>query len=190
MPPLSWEGEYRASQPDDETEPSVRKSRAFGALTERQADLMREVEPEPMTLLDEDELLDLHTRIRRARDKYVGIHRREGSARVGAKGARGKADRGNKRNAEKVEVFEYALASVSERVAVVARESAEDLKAERLAAAAAVKSGTGPDRVGPGTTASSVESDRRKTRKTAGGRKRDASSLAAGARRQAKRDSR
>lgn len=91
---------------DDETKRIVPNSKAFGALTERQADLMWEAEPARMNLLGEDELLDLHTRIRRARNKYVGIHHRQGSARVGAKGARGKANRGNKRNAEKVEVFE------------------------------------------------------------------------------------
>ncbi len=94
-----------------------------------------------MNLLDEDELLDLHTRIRRARNKDVGIHRREGSARVGPKRARGKANRGNRLNAEKVEVFEYALASVSKRVAVVARQAAEDLKAERPAATCAPSCG-------------------------------------------------
>ena len=190
MPPPSYAGEDRASQPDHETECTVQNSKAFGALTERQADLMREAEPERMNLLHEDELLDLRTRIRRARNKYVGIHRREGSARVGPKGSRGKANRGNRLNAEKVEVFEYALASVSERVAVVARQAAEDLKAQRLAAVAAVKSGTGPDSVGAATSSSSVESGRRRTKKTTGGRKRDASSIAAGARRQAKRDSR
>lgn len=168
----------------------MRNSTAFGALTERQADLLREAEPGRMNLLDEDELLDLHTRIRRARNKYVGIHRRQGSARVGAKGARGKANRGNTLNAEKVEVFEYALASVSDRVAVVARQAADDLKAERLAAVAAVKSGTGPDSPGAGSQFSSVETGKRRATKTTGGRKRDASSLAGGARRQAKRDSR
>ena len=87
-------------------------------------------------------------------------------------------------------MFEYALASVSERVAVVGRQAAEDLRAERLAAAAAVKSGTGPASAGSCPRSASVQSDKGRATKTTGGRKRDASSLAAGARRQAKRDSR
>ncbi len=42
-------------------------------LTKNQADLVRETEPHRMEALDEDTLLDLHTRVRRARSKYVKL---------------------------------------------------------------------------------------------------------------------
>lgn len=84
-------------------------------LTAAQADLVRETEPARMDRLDEDALLELHTRVRRARSKYVTLCRRTGAARVGAKGARGHARPGNQANAAKAEVFELALARVSAR---------------------------------------------------------------------------
>ncbi|HET8989249.1 MAG TPA: hypothetical protein VFN43_12095 [Humibacillus sp.] len=167
----------------------------LGSLTSAQGDLIRETEPARLAELDEDELLDLHARVRRARNKYVGLYRRQGAARVVAKGARGKARPANRTNAERAEVFELALARVSKRIDVVARAAAAELKAERLAAAAAVKAGTGPTGPdGPGAaatgTGTAAASTRRRAAKTTGGVKRDASSQSAGARRQAKRDAR
>jgi hypothetical protein len=164
----------------------------FGSLTKAQGDLLRETEPARLADLDEDALLDLHARVRRGRNKYVGLYRRQGAARVAAKGARGKAASGNRINAERAEVFELALARVSKRIDVVARAAAAELKAERLAAAAAVKSGTGPETSGSsgGGTGTAAVSTRRRATKTTGGKKRDASSQSAGARRQAKRDAR
>jgi hypothetical protein len=93
-------------------------------LTDTQADLVRETEPQRMEKLDEDELLELHTRVRRARSKYVKLYRQTGASRVGMKGARGHAGPGNAANAAKAEVFELALARVSARVDVVARAAA------------------------------------------------------------------
>ena len=95
-------------------------------LTDTQADLVRGTEPKRMEKLDEDELLELHTRVRRARSKYVKLYRQTGASRVGMKGARGHARPGNAANAAKAEVFELALARVSARVDVVARAAAED----------------------------------------------------------------
>ena len=161
-------------------------------LTSAQGDLVRETEPARMATLDEDDLLDLHTRVRRARSKYVKLYRKTGAARVGLKGARGHARPGNVGNAAKAEVFELALARVSARVDVVARAAAEELKAERLAAVAATDGSTGP---GPASTrgaakAAAAPSTRRRPTKTTGGLKRDASSRAKGAARQARKDSR
>jgi hypothetical protein len=163
---------------------------AIGSLTGGQADLVRETEPARMAALSEDDLLALHARIRRARNKHVGLYRRQGAALVAAKGARGFARPANRTNAERAEVFELALARVSARIGVVAKAAASELKKERLAAAAAAKAGTGPDTVPVAAATASVPSTRRRTTKTTGGKKRDASSQAAGARRQAKRDSR
>jgi hypothetical protein len=163
----------------------------FGSLTTAQGDLLRETETARLAELDEDELLALHARVRRARNKYVGLYRRQGAARVTAKAARGKARPANRTNAERAEVFELALARVSKRIDVVARAAAAELKAERLAAAAAVTSGTGPKGLAAAAVAGSgAISTRRRATKTTGGVKRDASSQSAGARRQAKRDAR
>ena len=43
------------------------------SLTAAQADLVRETEPARLALLNEDELIELHQRVRRARTKHVGL---------------------------------------------------------------------------------------------------------------------
>ena len=161
-------------------------------LTKNQADLVRETEPHRMEALDEDTLLDLHTRVRRARSKYVKLYRQTGAQRVGMKWARGHARPGNAANGAKAEVFELALARVSARLEVVARAAAEDLKNERLAAAAAVRSSTGPGTTkgAGGADGSAKASTRRRATKTTGGLKRDASTKSKGKSRQAKKDAR
>ena len=161
-------------------------------LTKNQADLVRETEPHRMEALDEDTLLDLHTRVRRARSKYVKLYRQTGAQRVGMKGARGHARPGNAANGAKAEVFELALARVSARLEVVARAAAEELKNERLAVAAAVRSSTGPGTTkgAGGADGSAKASTRRRATKTTGGLKRDASTKSKGKSRQAKKDAR
>lgn len=164
----------------------------FGSLKANQQDLLRETEPDRMTLLDEDELLKLHSRVRRARNKHVKNYRREAASRVTQEGGRGEARPKNSRAAAKAEVFEDALARVSHQVDILAQRAAEELRAERLAAARAGRS-TGPDSVtasSDGPTRAGGAADPRAATKTTGGRKRDASSQAQGARRQARRDSR
>jgi hypothetical protein len=158
------------------------------ALGETELAVVRATEPGALAGLSEDELLDLHARVRRARNKYVGQYRRRSSAGVAEKGGRGTARPANLRAAERAEVFEAALARVSTALARAARASAAELKAERLAAARAAKGAAGPapdPAVDPATPPAT-----RPPAKSAGGRKRDASSLAAGARRQARRDAR
>ena len=63
----------------------------LAALTPDERFLVAQTEKEALAELDEDAVLDLHQRIRRARNKYVGQYRRGAAARVPAKGARGKA---------------------------------------------------------------------------------------------------
>ena len=109
----------------------------MNSLRADELDLLRETEPARMAELDEDALLDLHGRIRRARTKYVKLYRRQASVRVAGVGGRGLARPQNRRNADKAEVFETALARVSKQVDVVARRAAAQLKADRLAAARA-----------------------------------------------------
>jgi len=161
----------------------------ISSLPAKDQDLLREVEPERMDALDEDALLDLHKRIRRARNKNVKNYRRQAAGSVEEHGGRGLAFAKNTRARDRAEVYEDALARVSARVEVLARQAAAELKAERLAAARAGRS-AGPD-AGPGAADETSEGVVRSVpKKTTGGLKRDASSQAQGARRQAKRDSR
>lgn len=165
--------------------------RLLESLSEPDLILIRATEPAELGELDEDALIDLHARVRRARNKHVGIYRRQGAARVSAKGARGAARGGSQRNAARAEVFEEALARVSRQLSVAARQSAQELKEERLAQArgdaadAPTAKATSPRTQG---VTPRVRKDT--TRDSPGRKKREAGTKATGARRQAKRDSR
>ncbi len=159
------------------------------SLTKKERRLVAETERDAMADLDEDQLLELHTRIRRARTKYVHLYRRPASAQVAAKGGRGHAFATNQRNRDKAEVFEVALARVSRRVDVAAKQAAAELRAERLAAAGKNRR-SGPPTAGVAPGPDQTATRRHTASKTTGGKKKDASTQAKGARRQAKRDSR
>jgi len=157
----------------------------LGSLTETELALVREVEPDRLAALDEDALIELHTRVRRARNKHVKVYRRKAAALVESAGGRGKANPKNTRNRGKAEVFEQALAAVSRQLAVKAQESAQELRAERLTESgppAAARATPPVARLKPQLT------DRRPDSPDL--RKRHASTRATGARRQARRDSR
>lgn len=161
----------------------------FNSMTSAEQRLVAETSREAMAALDEEELLALHSRIRRARSKYVSIYRRNARGAVVKRGGRGFSYPKNQRDRDKAEVFEAALASVSKEVGVHAARAAAELKAARLAAARSGSSGPKspvPRAASPKRAASRA----RGAKKTTGGLKKDASSRAAGARRQAKRDSR
>ena len=161
-------------------------------LTDAEALLVLETEKAALAALDEDALVELHPRIRRARGKYVGQYRRGAAARVKGVGGRGKANPQNQRARDKAEIFEDALARVSSALAAAARASAAELKAERLEAARAAKAN--PRAAAPaasGGKAVAASSSRTKTGTPAPAtKKKNASTLASGARRQAKRDNR
>ncbi len=157
--------------------------------------LVAETDASALAALDEDAAVALQDRIRRARTKYVGLYRRGASARVVEQRGRGKAGPKNTTAAAKAEVFEEALARVSRRVAALARETAAQLRDERLAAARGVRTGRKPAAAPAGGTA---RKSRTVTDAPAGDRalrsaaseKERAGTKAATARRQAKRDSR
>lgn len=159
----------------------------LNSLTEDEMMLVRETERDQLTGLDEDQLLELHDRIRRARNKYVKLYRRQSSSRVVESGGRGKANPKGQRDRQKAEVFEDCLSRVSRALAAAARASAAELKAERLQAAREERN-TNPPRAArrPATTRPPQVSDRAPD--SPGLRKRQASSRSLGARRQAKRD--
>ncbi|PQZ96412.1 hypothetical protein CQ018_03935 [Arthrobacter sp. MYb227] len=159
----------------------------LGILKDDERDLIREVEDVRLALLDEDELLALHKRVRRARKKHTKNYRRKAAAGVIDEGARGAARPRHGKSAQRAEIFEEALSRVSDRLATVAKETAEALKAERLARAQSGHS-TGPDSVG--SDSDGVSSGQVSGRNTKAGTPRSqAASQAAGAQRQAKRDS-
>jgi hypothetical protein len=165
--------------------------------------LLLETEPARLAELDEDGLLELHARVRRARDKHSGRYRRQGAAAVRASGKRGVSPQHVR---ERAEVFEDALARVSRAVASAARASALGLRAERLAAAGTARGGaqtktSGRSAAGAPSRASSASAaTTAASPDTAGpkGRRKDlrppakvahkATVQAKGARKQAKRD--
>ncbi|MBJ7338837.1 hypothetical protein [Mycolicibacterium sp.] len=171
-------------------------SAVVNALPESEWLLIQETERAALAELDEDQLLDLHNRIRRARTKYVTNYRRRGSARVAAVGGRGKAHAQNTQARDRAEVFETALARVSTALSAAARRSAADLKAERIAAA---RSETTP-RSTQSATKAPKSTPKSKTAPNAkrGDRdlvsprslKKGAGTRAQGARRQARKDAR
>jgi hypothetical protein len=168
----------------------------LAVLNDTERLLVAQTERAELAALDEDAAIELETRIRRARNKYVSQYRRGASAAVAEHGGRGKARPENTRAAMKAEAFEEALSRVSRRVAVLARQSAAELRAERLAAARAARQGQGPG--APGATPAARRRGPAVTGEPAGDRalrspasaKRRASTRAVGARKQAKRDSR
>ncbi len=165
-------------------------------LTDKELLLVRETEPSELKLLDEDATGDLLVRVRRARNKYSTNYRRQSTKRVAAKGSRGAARGSSNKTAMKAEIFEEALARVSRRLGVLASQSAAELKAERLAAArgeaptgSACRGAGGPVKPASAGTSKTSKS-KTKSRRSPPKIKQVASSNAAGARRQAKRDSR
>jgi hypothetical protein len=168
----------------------------LNTLTEAELALVRETEREAIADLDEDALVGLHERVRRARNKYVGLYRREAGLRVAEYGGRGKARPKNLRNAQKAEVFEDALARVSRQLAVAARHSAQELRAERLATAREARNMAPPTAspaakprrgsAGPHRASKRVRAMPGAVQATG---KRQASDSARGARQQGRRDS-
>jgi hypothetical protein len=157
-------------------------------LAESERVVLLETEKQGLLSLEEDDLIALHSRVRRARDKHVKLYRRQASARVADVGSRGAARPANLRNLEKAELFEDALARVSRQLAVVARRSAAQLKAERLAAARAMR-GSGPTKPPPAPAPVATQA-RRAERRSPASLKQRAGAQAVGARKQALRDSR
>jgi seryl-tRNA synthetase len=107
----------------------------YKLLSDSEKQLVLDARPKQLRKLDEDELIDLHKRMRRARNKYAKLYRRRAAGQVGADRSRSKASKKHARVAAKAEIFEDKLSKVSRQLAVVSRERAETLRDERLAAA-------------------------------------------------------
>jgi hypothetical protein len=163
----------------------------WAMLNETEKALLRQAEAAPLARLDEDDLIELHTRVRRARNKYATLYRRRASAQVKQDASRVKAHAQHARTAVKAEAFEDALARVSRALAKAARASAAALRAERLAAARR-QSATPPRRPSPTTRATASRGPRAKAAptKTPIRKRARASARATTRRAEARRDAR
>lgn len=168
-------------------------------LSASEVELLLDAEPRRLNILDEDQLGDLHQRIRRAGRKYRILHRRQAAAQVPKDRGRAQASTKNVRTAVKAEAFEDALARVSSALAKAARASARELKVERLAMASSSptkKTTKRPAKKTANKTTGKAKTSRSRARGSVGSTKtvpktnKKASSQAMGARRQAKRDTR
>lgn len=141
--------------------------------------------------LSEDELGDLLTLVRRARNKYTKLYRRQSADLVAASSSRQGTATSNQRTKRKAEIFEDALARVAQSLAAAARATAKELKRERLDAARAAKGTPAVAQTGsPGAATSAPAGVSRKAKGPNTSPSRRASTKATGARAQATRDSR
>lgn len=143
--------------------------------------------------LSEDELDDLLSLVRRERNKYSKLYRRQSSALVDAASSRAGTSTSNQRTRRKAEIFEDTLARVARALSVAARNSANELKRERLEAASNAKGNPRTKTPAARAAASTGVTTRERGRAAKGGAasaSRRGSSKAQGARRQAKSDSR
>ena len=104
------------------------------------ADEAKLIEQTSVAALDKktlDEVGAIYDRVRKGRDKYRGLHRRQASNQVRRDHARGTGANKNLGSSSKYEIFEEALGRVSKREADLAKQSAGELKKARLIAAAA-----------------------------------------------------
>ncbi|MEU4422856.1 hypothetical protein AB0F81_19685 [Actinoplanes sp. NPDC024001] len=158
----------------------------LGSLSEAELAIVREADPDRLAGLDEDALIELHTRVRRARNKHVKVYRRRAATRVPEAGGRGKAHAQNSRKRAKAEVFEVILATVSRHLALAAQASAESLEAERHAEERTARGVSSEPPAVPKLHPQRKDRRPQSVELT----KRHASTRAQGARRQARKDSR
>ena len=104
-------------------------------FTTKEQTLLVSTESKRLADLDEDELQDLLTRVRRLRNKCSDQHRRQSRQSVESAGERYAATSSNERSARKAEVAEDAVSRVAHHLSRAARANANELKAERIAAA-------------------------------------------------------
>jgi len=104
-------------------------------FSKKEQELLVETESDRLDKLNEDDLVDLLGRTRRARNKYSDLHRRQGARTVRTTGSRAAAGQSNERTARQGEIFEDAVSRVARYVSREARASSNHLKEQRLAAA-------------------------------------------------------
>jgi hypothetical protein len=167
------------------------KKATWAMLNETEKELLRSVESITQSDLDEDALVDLHDRVRRARNKYTTLYRRRAGAQVQKDAGRAAAHARHARTLVKAEAFEGALARVSTALAKAARASASALRSERLEAARRdAGQPEGRTRSTPRAKAARDTEARRAHRRTPVRKRASASARATTRRAEAKRDAR
>jgi hypothetical protein len=160
-------------------------------FSSKEQTLLVATEPARLAELSEDDLDDLLTLVRRARNKYTKLYRRQSADLVAASSSRRGTSTSNQRTKRKAEIFEDALARVARSLAVAASATAKELKRERLDAAKAAK---GTPAVAQAASRGGASATPAGTSRRAKGPNtspsRQASTKAKGARSQAKRDGR
>ena len=101
-------------------------------FTPKEQTLLVDTESKRLAELDEDALADLLTRVRRTRNKYSDLHRRQGAGAVKKAGARSVTSTSNQRTTQKAEILEDAVSRVARHLSRAARANATELKRERL----------------------------------------------------------
>lgn len=160
-------------------------------FSSKEQTLLVATEPARLAELSEDDLDDLLTLVRRARNKYTKLYRRQSADLVAASSSRRGTSTSNQRTKRKAEIFEDALARVARSLAAAASATAKELKRERLDAAKAAK---GTPAVAQAASRGGASATPAGTSRRAKGPNtspsRQASTKAKGARSQAKRDGR
>ncbi len=113
-------------------------------LTADEAKLIEQTSVAALSKKNLDDVGAIYDRVRKARDKYRGLHRRQASSQVRKDHSRGTGANKNLGSASKYEIFEEALGRVSKREAELAQQSAGELKKARLIAAAEAAKATAP----------------------------------------------
>ena len=113
-------------------------------LTADEAKLIEQTSVAALDKKNLDEVGAIYDRVRKGRDKYRGLHRRQASSQVGKDHARGTGANKNMGSASKYEIYEEALGRVSKREAELAKQNAGDLKKARLIEAAATAEAAKP----------------------------------------------
>lgn len=168
-------------------------------MTKGERELLAQTTKKRLAKLDVEELMELHARVRRARNKYQKLYRRQSFEQVKTDKSRGLAAPKNKRTSVKAEVFEDALSDVSSQLAIASKKSAKKLREQRLSSASPkpAKGAAGKNRAARRSdktdTSRTKNSSKRKgdrSLKSPVSKKAKASSKATGKRRQAKKDGR
>lgn len=117
------------------------KPSEMSLFTAAEQTLLVATEPARLDDMNEDDLIALLGRVRRARNKYSDLHRRQGAGAVRAAGKRYAAAKSNERTLRKAEIFEDAVSRVARYVSRTARANANAVKEQRLADAGARRGG-------------------------------------------------
>ena len=108
------------------------KPSEISLFTPAEQTLLVDTEPARLEALNEDDLVVLLSRVRRARNKYSDLHRRQGATAVRDAGKRYAATKSNERTLRKAEIFEDAVSRVARYLSRTARANANAVKAQRL----------------------------------------------------------